>query len=285
MAKPKITDKKQISEILELHNSKEPISKIAEKFSVYPQVITNILKKYKDYKPESLSLKNINYFEKIDTHTKAYLLGFIAADGAIVKQELTITIHEKDRLILDILKSELESSNDIQEIKKESLFHVRFTTSNETLINHIKSFGITENKSLIMPNIIQNIPNEFKNSFILGYFDGDGSINVREVFYNKCYSRKQSVQIRATKDFALGIIQAIGIEAYSLTEETTPSLKLSSIDEIKRFYNAIYKDCPIFLSRKRDKFLIAIYRQINKSLYRNLYNQHISQDQTISYSY
>lgn len=287
MSNQKITDEKDISEILELYNSKMPISKIAKKFNCYHHNISTILKKYKGYKPNQISLKNTDYFNEIDSNIKAYLLGFIAADGAIVNKELTITISKKDRIILDLLKYELVSTNDIQEIhhKSTNTELVRFTTSNEELINGIKKWGITEVKSLNMPNIIENIPHPYKNSFILGYFDGDGSINVREVFINKRYTRKQSVQIRATKEFALGIVKHLDIKSFHITDEKMPNLIISSLDEIKKFYHSLYDNSPFYLSRKRDKFLIAIYRAINKTSYKKLYDQHISQGQTISSSY
>ena len=285
MTQLKITDKNQISDILEMHNSMIPIAHIAKKYGVYSQNIQNVLKKYIGYSPNSLSLKNINYFSEIDTPIKAYLSGFIAADGAIVGKELTITIHSKDRIVLDVLKSELESTNDIQTITKDGLTHVRFVTTNENITQDLSKYGIGPNKSLTMPNLIENIPYEFRNSFILGYFDGDGSINVREVFINKRHTRKQSIQIRATKELALGIVSHLGIQSYHLTDETMPNLNISSLEEVRSFYNQVYSQSPIFLSRKRDKFLIALYRQINKSSYRELYDQHISQGQTISSSY
>ena len=31
-----------------------------------------------------------------------------------------------------------------------------------------------------MGNIIKNIPYEYRDAFIIGYFDGDGSITVRD---------------------------------------------------------------------------------------------------------
>ena len=285
MSNPKITDENQISEILELYNAKTPISKIAKKYNVYHHNVVTILKKYKDYSPSSISLKNINYFSNIDTQIKAYLLGFIAADGALVNEELTITIHNKDRIILDVIKYELESTNDIQVIRHNDVDHVRFTTKNTQIYQDIIKYGILPNKSLSMTNIIENIPKEFRYSFILGYFDGDGSINVREVFYDKNYTRKQQIQIRATKEFALGIVKELDIKTFNISEGSIPSLVISSLPEIEKFYNLVYSKSPIYLSRKKDKFMIALYRQINKSLYRELYNKHISQGQTISSSY
>lgn len=46
---------------------------------------------------------NENYFEKIDTEDKAYFLGFIMADGCILKNRntLKIIIHKKDKHILE----------------------------------------------------------------------------------------------------------------------------------------------------------------------------------------
>lgn len=65
---------------------------------------------------------NMQYFETIDSDTKAYLLGFIVADGCITKSRnsmgLTITIHEKDRIVLETLKKELNSENPITILKK-----------------------------------------------------------------------------------------------------------------------------------------------------------------------
>lgn len=48
-------------------------------------------------------LRNKNYFDVIDTYAKAYIVGFIAADGSIVKSSrgnsyyLTITIRYEDK--------------------------------------------------------------------------------------------------------------------------------------------------------------------------------------------
>ena len=64
-----------------------------------------------------ISQGNVKYFQNIDTHQKAYFLGFIAADGAIVNNTLTITIHKKDIELLEKLKSEIGNLHNIQSIK------------------------------------------------------------------------------------------------------------------------------------------------------------------------
>lgn len=48
-----------------------------------------------------------NYFENIDNPNKAYLLGFITADGAVVGNSCSIEIHEKDKDLIYFAKQEI----------------------------------------------------------------------------------------------------------------------------------------------------------------------------------
>ena len=57
------------------------------------------------------------YFDKIDSQNKAYILGFIYADGSINKGCLNITLSNKDVEILEFIKDELKYSGKIS-IKK-----------------------------------------------------------------------------------------------------------------------------------------------------------------------
>ena len=63
-----------------------------------------------------------NYFDSIDNPNKAYIIGFIYADGSInlKRNLLTICISEKDLEILEFIKKELNYSGIIssKKIKK-----------------------------------------------------------------------------------------------------------------------------------------------------------------------
>lgn len=86
-------------------------------------------------------LKNEHYFDVIDTPAKAYLLGFIAADGALVKSTnrncyyLTITIKYEDKVLLEFMQQELQSTHKLLEIFKSSygkpIHHIRLAFSNK----------------------------------------------------------------------------------------------------------------------------------------------------------
>lgn len=103
---------------------------------------------------------NIHYFESIDTYAKAYILGFIAADGALVPAKnsptvtLTITVKYEDRAILEFIKSEIGNSHKILEIRRPSGFdkskmihHARLAFSTPQIVHDIMKYGITPRKS------------------------------------------------------------------------------------------------------------------------------------------
>lgn len=134
---------------------------------------------------------NVHYFDVIDSYAKAYIVGFIAADGALVKTKttttLTITIKYEDRAVLDFIKSEIGNAHELKEIRRPSgydktkmIHHIRYCISDNNIANALINLGITPNKSLTIGNIIENIPYEYRDAFIIGYFDGDGSVTIRD---------------------------------------------------------------------------------------------------------
>ena len=73
---------------------------------------------------KSRYLLNERYFENIDTGSKAYWLGFIAADGCVVnkkgKRLLYIELSKKDKCHLENFKKEVEYEGPIYDLKRRS---------------------------------------------------------------------------------------------------------------------------------------------------------------------
>ena len=94
------------------YNAKEISVKLGFK---YHQPVYNLLKKYnlklneRAYK-RKYSL-NEKYFDSINTEDKAYILGFICADGYIAKDRIVIAIAKKDIQILENIKKFIYSIN------------------------------------------------------------------------------------------------------------------------------------------------------------------------------
>jgi intein/homing endonuclease len=225
-----------------------------------------------------ISQGNVKYFENIDTHQKAYFLGFIAADGAIVNNTLTITIHKKDIELLEKLKSEIGNLHNIQSINTKMSFdstrrvnHVRYTLTNKDLISDLNNLGIFPKKSLTISNIIQNIPYEFRDSFIIGYFDGDGCIvfpppskKQTSVGLKTYPTHRMIVSLRGTKEFLNGIADHLEIN-YKIYFHKTHILCIRKKEYILRFFNC-YKNLNFYLKRKHDKFLEKINHESFKRL-------------------
>ena len=233
---------------------------------------------------------NTHYFEKIDSYAKAYILGFIAADGALVPAKsgptitLTITVKYEDRAVLEFIKSEIGNSHKLLEIRRPSSFdntkmihHIRLSFSTPEIVHDIMKYGITPNKSLSMGNIIENIPIGFRDAFIIGYFDGDGSVhietkqrNIRGYLYD---DHSLYINIRGTRPFLEGICNHLNIDTSHIYQhDSIPNLAFASKKDTYRLYQC-YQYLPFYYKRKHDRFLA----RINHPSY-----DKYKQDQTIS---
>jgi hypothetical protein len=289
MTKFKLQNQKE--DILTLLSNGSSINEIARQLNVYPQSVSNLLKSIYFNIKFSPNIGNIHYFENINSYAKAYIVGFIAADGSLVKTKttvsLTITLKYEDRAVLEFIKSEIGNSHKLQEIKRASSFdknkeihHIRYVISNKTICNDLTKYGITSNKSLTMGNIIKNIPFEYRDAFIIGYFDGDGSVTIREGKYPNdrgilYEDHSLYIQIRGTKKFLKGICNHLGIsESHIKSYDSIPQLVFTGKKDTVRFFKC-YNNLIFYYKRKYDKFL----KRINHPSY-----DKYKQDQTISSS-
>lgn len=264
--------------ILSCYEKEPNVTKIAKQLSENQQAVSNVIKRYGTLKGRPYQ-GDTNYFSKIDSYSKAYIVGFITADGSLVKTtsgyELTITLKHTDRCILDFIKSQIGNEHKIQTIKRKSSFdpnkdihHNRYAISNPQISNDLLNLGIKPNKSLDMENIITNIPFEYRDAFIIGYFDGDGSVStinsIKKKFNKKeniykfypCYNI--SVSIRGTQDFLQGVCEHLDIKKSFIRQyDSLPSLTFANKKDVLKIFNC-YKKLDFFLQRKYDIFLSRV---------------------------
>lgn len=246
-------------DILKMYLAGKTCKEIASFYNFQYQAINSLIRK------ELGSLMpdkgNINYFSKIDSNNKAYFLGFIAADGCLTKTStapnytLTITLHSKDKIILEKLKEEIGNSHKLKEIHTKSPFngkivdHIRYSITDKTISNDLISLGIKPKKSLSMNNIILNVPKKYRKSFIIGYFDGDGSITIPK----DCINRK-IISIRGTEEFLKGIVKELNLEKYKISKyDSIHTLAFGNKSSVNKFFNC-YNYCDFYLKRKFNKF-------------------------------
>lgn len=113
-----------------------------------------------------------NYFKEIDTNEKAYLLGFLYADGYIKGNRVMINLSEKDEVIIDKFVSALQGGKKVLRLIKGKYRSIFLTIFSKELCFDLRNHGF---KGLKRDR--DNLPilsGELYLPFLLGYYDGDG---------------------------------------------------------------------------------------------------------------
>lgn len=208
---------------------------------------------------------NENFF-KTWSHEMAYVLGFITADGCMyqganqTKYVLSIGLNPKDKYILENIAKVMGYSGPIYDNPRQNTSYL--TINSKEIFNDLNALGLSPRKSLTLewPG---NIPDEFMCSYVLGFFDGDGS-----VFHIKHPAQKRpyiGVNFVGTQSFLLGIRnvlnQQIGRDAsnvrgYKIKSGTYYGLCYSGDETIKTIYDYLYSHSRVDLrlTRKHNIF-------------------------------
>lgn len=171
------------NEIIALYKNGISSTQIAEKYKVTPHTITTILENNGIPRDNRYSNVNLNhhYFQNIDTHAKAYFLGFIIADGNIVETRptLKITLKNDDSYILEVFKNELNSDNkvrhQVRHDKKNNPIEASFSIDSQQIVDDLRQYNVVPRKTPIAT--LPKIRDEFNSSLIRGLIDGDGWIS------------------------------------------------------------------------------------------------------------
>lgn len=193
------------------------------------------------------------YFDSIDTEEKAYMLGFIYADGCNFPEgtRVIISLHEKDRIILDKFKILLGYSRPLgYRTSKKSSPQYYLTISSKKISEKMTELGVVKAKSKIL-TFPKWLNSAMYSPFIRGYFDGDGCITGQ---------KEQKWSVVGTKEF-LEKVQEILIKELQIGNpklrffRNIYYLEYKGRRQINKIKNWMYKDATIFLERKYNKFL------------------------------
>ncbi len=121
---------------------------------------------------------NEGYF-KTWSNSMAYILGFLIADGNVVRDSQSVSIAQKEKYILEEIREELESN---QPIYKNKNTEVYILSINSQILKKdlIEIHGVKPNKSSTIE--FPYVPKEYMSHFIRGYFDGDGFVKYEKFF-------------------------------------------------------------------------------------------------------
>ena len=209
------------------------------------------------------------FFKKIDNEEKAYVLGFLYADGNVCKNIMQICLHKKDEEILQLIKNVLKSNHKIVNDRG----YVRFRIGNKELVRDLLDKGVCERKTfkLKFPNE-KILPKNLQRHFIRGYFDGDGCI--KKGFCKKNNHITWGFEIISCLDFLTKInfilYEDAGINLANLHKEKrreNPIYYLrhggTSPKRLSLIYNYLYKNSSFYLKRKKEKFELILNSSSN----------------------
>jgi len=197
-------------------------------------------------------------FQFVDSPETAYWLGFLMADGGVSRNCLSLNLGGKDKEHLKKFQGFLGSNHNIYYRPKKEKTNESYgiTVCSKKLITDLSQYGIISQKT--GKEQIKNIPHEFIRDWILGFFDGDGSISL--VKGSPVFSLASS---------SIGLlehIQRILMEQCDLNrtklgkvgQQKTRVLSYGGRKSVRRIYEFLYEQglCSMYhLARKRDKFL------------------------------
>ena len=154
--------------------------KLAEEIQITPDTLSKLCRKNNIAKDNRRKFTlNSFYFSKIDTKEKAYWLGFLAADGSINESRgrIDLELQTSDREHIQKFLTAIGSNKEIKERKvNHQQYNLAYCHLNSTqMVKDLIKLGLHQNKSLdLLFPTDEQVPQNLKIYWILGYFDGDG---------------------------------------------------------------------------------------------------------------
>jgi len=197
----------------------------------------------------------------------AYVLGFFAADGNMIKNKRGahfVSFYSTDKDLLEKVKFNLKSNLKISARKISPKYpnHKQsyvLQIGSKEIFNDLLRLGMTPNKSLTIRMPV--VPKKFLPHFLRGYFDGDGHVSV-STYQKRDRKNKSTIIITGftsgSKKFLeklIGILKKYRIvEGGTLYHTDGYHLCFSTHDSL-RLYNFMYqKEKDLYLERKKSIF-------------------------------
>ncbi len=226
------------------------------------------IKGYTDFKMSRKRSKHFHpffksdYFRVIDTKEKAYWLGFLYADGAIIEKlnqkrnnkkrnRIKLSQSRKDRIL--IYRFARTVGLNIKQIyydEKWDSYGISFR--NHEMVNDLMKHGVLHRKSKIiqLPSLFSR---ELYLAFLLGYFDGDGEagssriisgskIFLKQIKMKFCIKYKIQEDIRETEKgeilccYALSLGAELFNEMLSNYKKSLNRKRIKMITDLKEFH-------------------------------------------------
>ena len=256
--------------IVDKYNKGMSINKLSKEYGLDWHRVERILTKNNVMLRQRYKI-NEHYFDNIDTPNKAYILGFLYADGSNTSNYekkrycVTITLKQSDAQILYDIKNEIgyEAPIKLREYGDGPI--ATFDICNKHIVLRLHELGVIPNKTLTL-QFPQWLDKNLYSHFIRGYFDGDGCITYRR---RKVASQLQTTII-GTDSMCSSFVDIISntcsanAHIYSVGHEgcrdNIKTLSVYGNMQCKKFLDYIYQDADLKLERKYKRYIDWYYQ-------------------------
>lgn len=200
---------------------------------------------------------NENFFRNIDTEQKAYWLGFFYADGHITDRSLICSLKATDDKHLEKFLKDIEANN-IKVKYYDNCGHKYCTIflNSSIIVNDLRLLGFTNRKTYDNSDyIFQCVSNNLKRHFIRGFWDGDGSVQLRQGKFGAI--NVVSLNQKLLQSFCNYFNEYFNDSDFSrvvISEEKYYRIILGS-EKAKKVCHLFYDNSSIYLDRKYQNFL------------------------------
>lgn len=203
---------------------------------------------------------NDYYFSCIDSEEKAYFIGLLMSDGAILKgshtsEYIRVSLHlsQTDIDILTKFRDCVESNHTIFIGKKFNDCALRFVS--KPMVSDLAKYGIVPLKTGREKLILDEIPVELHRHVFRGLIDGDGWIS--KGYSNATLHDIQSVGICGSQEicqqFTLAMHQALHVGLLTpskVKNKDCYKLQYSSYADVCEVVHYLYSNSSIYMDRK-----------------------------------
>ena len=193
----------------------------------------------------------------------AYVLGFFAADGNMIKTRRGthfLSFHSKDRDIMYAIRRSLDSDHMVSKRTSDTGSVYRLQIGSKKMFADLLRLGFVPGKTnrLSCPDI----PKKFLGDFVRGYFDGDGNVWVGYVHKDR-KTPTHVLQVAFTsgsRNFLVDLKQILtkeglrGGSIYTARQKNFSRLQFSTVDSLQLADCMYNSDSKLYLKRKRLRF-------------------------------
>lgn len=205
-----------------------------------------------------MALGNPRFFQHIDSELKAYLLGYIYADGCVLWNEeegvYALTFTCTDEYPLSLIKQGAGSDHVIHRRAGVSgKTNLHFRIGNKQMASDLMAHGVVPRKSMVL-RFPTTVPDHLIRHVVRGYMDGDGDI----CLYREKGRMVLSCSFYGTPWFVKSAAEHVGRHAG--LKSTGPFMQGTlcrfkrSQHQAERMLSYLYADSNYHLDRKKRKF-------------------------------